>query len=243
VGHPGKLLPRIACLQVPELPLCALLRARPDLHDRPLAVTEGPGRAARVFAATEEAEAVRPGMTAAQAQTVCPELELYPADPELVRQAHAALLDLAHAFSPRVESGPAGLAYLEATGLFPVFGPEANLVARIQEAAGRLDLGMRVGLASGKGVARTAAQEADATGGRVIPPGQEAEYFSLYEISDKGTSWLGPMFYGLALQFTGSYRISIVLLIVFFLIGLAILTKVDVKRGAIAAGNEPPVTG
>jgi len=77
----------------------------------------------------------------------------------------------------------------------------------------------------------------------LIPPGQEAEYFSLYEISDKGTSWLGPMFYGLALQFTGSYRTSIVLLIVFFLIGLALLTKVDVRRGAIAAGNEPPVTG
>ena len=29
--------------------------------------------------------------------------------------------------------------------------------------------------------------------GQMIPAGQEAEYFGLYEISDKGTSWLGPL--------------------------------------------------
>jgi UMF1 family MFS transporter len=40
---------------------------------------------------------------------------------------------------------------------------------------------------------------------QMIPKGKEAEYFSLYEISDKGTSWLAPLFFGLALQFTGSY--------------------------------------
>ena len=27
----------------------------------------------------------------------------------------------------------------------------------------------------------------------MIPEGQEAEYFSLYEISERGTSWLGPL--------------------------------------------------
>ena len=58
---------------------------------------------------------------------------------------------------------------------------------------------------------------------QLIPKGKEAEYFSIYEISDKGTSWLGPAFYGLALQWTGSYRIAILSLIVFFAAGLAIL--------------------
>ncbi|MDX2150594.1 MAG: MFS transporter [Bryobacteraceae bacterium] len=69
----------------------------------------------------------------------------------------------------------------------------------------------------------------------MIPTGREAEYFSLYEISDKGTSWIGPLFFGLALQFTGSYRIAIVSLILFFLIGIGILTKVDVAKGSTAA--------
>lgn len=72
----------------------------------------------------------------------------------------------------------------------------------------------------------------------MIPKGHEAEYFSIYEISDKGTSWLGPLFFGLALQFTGNYRISILSLIVFFAAGLAVLSSVNVKQAALEAGNQ-----
>jgi len=74
----------------------------------------------------------------------------------------------------------------------------------------------------------------------MIPKGQEAEYFSLYEVSDKGTSWLAPLFFGLALQFTHSYRVAILSLVVFFIVGLAVLTRVDVRKAAIEAGNEAP---
>jgi UMF1 family MFS transporter len=77
----------------------------------------------------------------------------------------------------------------------------------------------------------------------LIPKGQEAEYFSLYEISDKGTSWIGPLFFGLALQFTGRYRLAVLSLIVFFLAGLAVLAKVDLRAGALQAGNQPPPRG
>ena len=38
----------------------------------------------------------------------------------------------------------------------------------------------------------------------MIPKGREAEYFSLYEIGDRGTSWFWPLLFGLALQYTGS---------------------------------------
>jgi UMF1 family MFS transporter len=65
---------------------------------------------------------------------------------------------------------------------------------------------------------------------RMIPEGQEAEYFSLYEVGERGTSWLGPLLFGLALQFTGSYRIAILSLAVFFLAGLALLLCVDVRK-------------
>jgi len=74
----------------------------------------------------------------------------------------------------------------------------------------------------------------------LIPRGQEAEYYSLYEISDKGTSWLGPLFFGLALQFTGRYRLAVLSLIVFFVAGLALLARVDLRAGACQAGNQPP---
>ncbi|MEK7387524.1 MAG: MFS transporter [candidate division NC10 bacterium] len=74
----------------------------------------------------------------------------------------------------------------------------------------------------------------------MIPKGQEAEYFSLYEVSERGTSWLGPLLFGLALQFTGSYRIAILSLSVFFLLGLVLLAFVNVREAVLEAGNEPP---
>jgi UMF1 family MFS transporter len=33
---------------------------------------------------------------------------------------------------------------------------------------------------------------------QLMPKGREGEYFGAYEISDKGTSWLGPLLFGLA---------------------------------------------
>jgi UMF1 family MFS transporter len=74
----------------------------------------------------------------------------------------------------------------------------------------------------------------------MIPEGREAEYFSLYEISERGTSWIGPLVFGLALQFTGSYRLGILSVIIFFIVGLALLFFVNIRRAALEAGNEAP---
>jgi len=72
----------------------------------------------------------------------------------------------------------------------------------------------------------------------MIPKGKEAEYFSLYEISDKGTSWLAPLLFGLTLQYTGSYQLAILSLIVFFVLGFLVLWRVDVRRAIVEAGNQ-----
>ena len=71
----------------------------------------------------------------------------------------------------------------------------------------------------------------------MIPKGKEAEYFSLYEVSDKGTSWLGPLLFGLAFQFTNSYRISILSLVIFLILGLVLLFFVNVDKAIQEAGN------
>ena len=73
---------------------------------------------------------------------------------------------------------------------------------------------------------------------QMTPRGKEAEYFGLYEISDKGTSWLGTFLFGLALQLTDSYRIAIVSLVVFFVAGAAVLSRVDVRRATLEARGE-----
>jgi UMF1 family MFS transporter len=75
---------------------------------------------------------------------------------------------------------------------------------------------------------------------QMIPQGQEAEYFSLYEISERGTSWLGPLLFGLALQQTNSYRIAILSVVIFFIVGLILLFVADVRRAIQEAGNELP---
>ncbi|MGK5628156.1 MFS transporter [Streptomyces sp. URMC 123] len=74
----------------------------------------------------------------------------------------------------------------------------------------------------------------------LVPPGKEAEYFSAYELSDRGTSWLGPLLFGLAYQLTGSYRDAIVSLVIFFIVGFVLLARVPVRRAVAAAGNPVP---
>ena len=74
----------------------------------------------------------------------------------------------------------------------------------------------------------------------MIPKGQETEYFSLYEISERGTSWLGPLLFGLAIQMTDSYRIAVLSVGVFFIAGLILLPLVDVRKAIAEAGNEAP---
>jgi UMF1 family MFS transporter len=75
---------------------------------------------------------------------------------------------------------------------------------------------------------------------QLIPAGKEGEYYGFYEISDKGTSWLGPLAFGLVFQLTNSYRIGIVSLVVFFVAGAILLALVPLRRAIVAAGNTPP---
>lgn len=74
----------------------------------------------------------------------------------------------------------------------------------------------------------------------LVPRGKEAEYFSAYEMSDRGLSWLGPLVFGLAYQLTGSYRDAIISLVVFFALGFVLLARVPVRRAVAAAGNPVP---
>ena len=78
---------------------------------------------------------------------------------------------------------------------------------------------------------------------QLVPPGREAEYFGLYEISDSATSAIGALLIFVTLQVTGSYRLAIVALVVFFVAGFVLLSRVDVRAGARAVGNEAPTIG
>jgi UMF1 family MFS transporter len=73
-----------------------------------------------------------------------------------------------------------------------------------------------------------------------VPPGKEAEYFSIYEVGEKATSTLGPLLFAAVGTVTGSFRPAIVSLVAFFVVGFVLVSLVPVRRAIRAAGNPEP---
>lgn len=66
----------------------------------------------------------------------------------------------------------------------------------------------------------------------MVPAGQEASFFSLYALAERGTSWLGALSFAVVVDLTGSYRLAIASLLVLFLAGLAVLLGTDTGEAA-----------
>ncbi len=75
---------------------------------------------------------------------------------------------------------------------------------------------------------------------QMIPVGRESAFFGLYEISEKGTSWMGQLLFTIIIGATGSFRHAILGLIVFFVVGSVILLFTDTKKAIHEAGNLTP---
>ncbi|SHF66958.1 MFS transporter [Streptoalloteichus hindustanus] len=75
---------------------------------------------------------------------------------------------------------------------------------------------------------------------QMVPPGREAQYFSLYEVGERSTSWLGPLVFAGVGQATGSYRLAIISMVAFFVVGFALVSLVPVRRAIRAVGNPEP---
>ncbi len=74
---------------------------------------------------------------------------------------------------------------------------------------------------------------------QMIPRDKETEYFGFYEISERGTSWVGTAVFALAVQLTGNMRVALISLIIFFVAGLILLPFVNVRKAIVDAGNDP----
>lgn len=75
---------------------------------------------------------------------------------------------------------------------------------------------------------------------QMIPVGRESSFFGLYEISEKGTSWMGQLLFTIIVSQTGSFRYALLGLIFFFVAGSVILLFTDTKRAIHEAGNLTP---
>ncbi len=70
---------------------------------------------------------------------------------------------------------------------------------------------------------------------QMIPADEEARYFGLYQMSANGSSWAAPFIFGLVAQSSGSVRLAILPLAVFFALAIAVMLTVDVRAGALTA--------
>ena len=66
---------------------------------------------------------------------------------------------------------------------------------------------------------------------KMIPAGKEAAFFGLYEVSERGTSWMGPLLFSVVIARTGSYRQALLSLIFFFVVGLILLWITNTDKG------------
>ncbi len=68
--------------------------------------------------------------------------------------------------------------------------------------------------------------------GRMTPPKRTAEFFGFFNFSGKATSFFGPFLFGLVYQLSGgNTRPAILSLLLFFLVGWAVVGWVNVQRG------------
>lgn len=163
-----------ASIFVPDFPVEALLRAEPDLRSQAVAVLEGKAPLQKIFAVNEKARraGVSPGMTKLQVDA-CPDLVLRARSPLQEVAAHAALLDCAQSFSPRVEDAGCDTILLDLAGLAPLFGPLPKIARDVARRACDLGLEANVAVASNPDAAVLAAH--GFSGVVVIPEGKEAE--------------------------------------------------------------------
>jgi UMF1 family MFS transporter len=67
--------------------------------------------------------------------------------------------------------------------------------------------------------------------GTMIPRSRSAEFYSFYDVSSKFAGIIGPFVFGIVGQMTGSSRLSVVALVIFFIGGGILLLTVNEKEG------------
>jgi UMF1 family MFS transporter len=66
---------------------------------------------------------------------------------------------------------------------------------------------------------------------RFAPAGSENEFFGFFAFSGRLTAFAGPLLLGVATQWFGSQRAGVATVLLFFLVGAALLLRVDEQRG------------
>jgi protein ImuB len=171
-----------ACIYIPDFPVEAIARSEPLLREQAVAVLEGKPPLVRVVALNEKAHALglEMGMTKLRAAAFAVPGNPKPA-PAVLRlcsaeqetSAHSALLDVAHAFTPRVEDTAPDTLLLDLVGLDRLYGSPVKTARDLASRVCAIGLESNIAVAANPDTAMHAAR--GFSGVTVIPPGKEAQ--------------------------------------------------------------------
>ena len=169
-----------ACIYVFDFSVKAIVRAEPLLREQAVAVLDGRPPLVRVIALNEKARllGMEVNMTKLQAAVFAAPQER---DTAILRQrslqqensAHSALLDVAHAFTPRVEDTAPDTLLLDLTGMERLYGAPAKMARKLATQVSLMGMESNVALAGNPDAAMHAAR--GFCGVTVIPAGKEAQ--------------------------------------------------------------------
>ena len=74
--------------------------------------------------------------------------------------------------------------------------------------------------------------------GSLMPKSKSAEFFGFFSVSEKFNTVIGPILFSVVNQVTGNSRLAIISLVIFFIGGILLLSKVDIERGVKVAKIE-----
>ena len=174
-----------ACVYIPDFSVEAIVRAEPLLREHPVAVLDGKPPLVRVTALNEKARqlGMEIGMTKLQAaifsQSPSPTSDsirlavLRQRSCEQELSAHAALLDVAHAFTPRVEDTTSDTLLLDLAGLDRIYGAPAKMASDLASRLITVGIEANIAVATNPDAAMHAARGFNGT--TILPAGSEAQ--------------------------------------------------------------------
>ncbi len=170
------------CLYVKEFPAQALLRLRPELHERPCVVMEGepPFEIACSLNAKARLLGLRRGMTRVEVDTFVGPVVLA-RSVQMEKTARAVLFECAGAFSPRVEESSdatESFCMLDIAGTQNLFGPPEMLAKSLRQRVRALGISAHVTISSNFHAAVCLARGLTRSVVQVASQGREADALS-----------------------------------------------------------------
>ena len=168
----------VTCALIPRFRLIAATAGSRETLARPAALAPEPGAAQLIGEVTEPAErfGLRAGMRMGEALSRCPELALIPPDLERAERSWEEALRRLEGIGAEVESGRAGEAFFEASGLGRLWGGIEGVLRRTREQLGKP---ARLGAGPGRFCAYVAASSSSG----IVPDGGAADFLEPLPVS------------------------------------------------------------